>query len=456
MPKLLSSAQFFFSQGISRGVLHWLVFRQSISTDGWIASASKLVSPAATDTSDAAILSLWLRKQPGYSTATAGGAWLASIAGALLGALAITGACGYSGSEPVNIWLLLGLFALLPLLFTVIAGFSWCSALRPLPGSLPLTAQVTFRPLLKSLYTSSLDNGEFSSRLLKPWLLWKLQWLAVAFQISVLATFYLIVLFQDLAFAWSSTVVAGEGWMTALLQMIAWPWQWLMPGPSAELIHNSQYYRGSGFNSQLLGQWWSYIVLAMTVYGLLPRLLLALWMRYRVGRMLRDEIDSSGDIAYFFNALRNDSGIANSGLNGESVSAGQNISPINTWHSINRDNCVYLSWQWVPDNSEVAYSLGLSRWQEDESWVKKYAPNWPMTAIFLVTQAQTPTAELADIIALAKSVNSNLQVELAVIESGSASKIGERDGAYASWQLFANTYAMPITLIACKQGKNDD
>lgn len=124
---------------------------------------------------------------------------------------------------------------------------------------------------------------------------------AVGFNVAAIATAAVLVAFTDLAFGWSTTLAVDAETATRLFGAIARPWETLVAGaaPDAALIERSQFFRLEGERDQLgvdaraLTAWWSFTLLAIVVYGLLPRLLflgLAGW-RLRVatrGLLLED------------------------------------------------------------------------------------------------------------------------------------------------------------------------
>jgi Protein of unknown function (DUF2868) len=127
------------------------------------------------------------------------------------------------------------------------------------------------------------------------WLLVSLgQRFGLSFNLGALATCLYLVAFSDLAFAWQTTLDwSAEGFHHALT-LLATPWSWLYPEglPSLDVVRASRYFRLDGSFGQvgptapLLGQWWRFLVLCLTVYGLLPRLALSIFSAVRLRRAL--------------------------------------------------------------------------------------------------------------------------------------------------------------------------
>ncbi|MDM3871932.1 DUF2868 domain-containing protein [Porticoccus sp. W117] len=419
LPDNRSRIPYFSGLPLSRRVLVWLLFRHSLDDSQWQARVCQQFHNQNPEP-DAA-LQWWLQQQPGYELTATRLPML--LLAAVMGALVVVGACSYSGAAPINLWLLLGLFAFLPLLMTVLACWGWRNA-RQSSGTLPVMAHLMFRPLLS--HTSG-----WSASLIKPFLLWRMQWLAVAFQLGVVVGFLLLALFQDLAFAWSSTLVERGGWMDDFLVLLSTPWNWFLPAPSEALLTHSHFYRGSeGFDAELLRQWWSYIAMAMITYGLLPRVFLALWMRQTLTKQVNREMHNSGDLERFWRALKTSADAPNATLELER-------KPLLTaaeWS----DSHIQLAWQWQPESSTVEAVLGLQNWQQEKQWLQEQAAHWEQPVTLLVTSKQVPTAELADVADAIRATNSNLAIELWLLSDGQ--EISE--GARKSWQLFARNHGL--------------
>ncbi|MBD3645841.1 DUF2868 domain-containing protein [Alcanivorax sp.] len=204
--------------------------------------------------------------------------WVFAGLGALLGAGFMLGLLWYDGSRQINLTLLIGLVALqlLLALFTSMQAWlgwqPWGSLLGPRQGEDPLAA---LRPALcaRIAHTGGL-----------------------LFAISGLLTLLALVVVQDLAFGWSTTLQTSAEGYHRMVAALAQPWQSLWPAavPSAELVNASQFYRLADIqadNPALLGTWWPFVLMLWLVYVLLPRMVLlmlaALQLRWQAGRALR-------------------------------------------------------------------------------------------------------------------------------------------------------------------------
>ena len=116
---------------------------------------------------------------------------------------------------------------------------------------------------------------------------------AVAFNVGALASCLRLIVFSDLAFAWSTSLTSFDAAdVHRLCTLLALPFGWLVPDavPSASLIEHTQYFRlegrfagaaaGTRGDPALAGEWWRFLVACTITYGLVPRMLaLGMFMR---------------------------------------------------------------------------------------------------------------------------------------------------------------------------------
>lgn len=243
-------------------------------------------------------------------------ATLASLAlivlGLILGASAAAAVFAYDGSQPINIIAVVGLFVglqLLTVLLSVIAmiphRLPGLAAVQRLlmqlsPGRLgalfarfiPETQRQKLGPLLGRLA----GHQAMYSRLGRWFALSLGQQFGVAFNVAALAVAVAMIATTDLAFGWSTTLDSDA--MVQALQvntgLLAAPWAWAWPAavPDHELIQATGFMRAQGmaadFPADLSGRWWPFLIMCLTVYGLLPRLILMLLARWRRAAAARD------------------------------------------------------------------------------------------------------------------------------------------------------------------------
>lgn len=116
---------------------------------------------------------------------------------------------------------------------------------------------------------------------------------AISFNMAILAAMLLWYLpFSDLVFGWESTYQSGTEWVAHVVHVVAWPWNWVSDSlvPSQLQIEASRYVRGQAAGSidpASAHAWWPFLLCAVLVWGLLPRLLLATFARHSIKRRLR-------------------------------------------------------------------------------------------------------------------------------------------------------------------------
>ncbi|HEY6100238.1 MAG TPA: DUF2868 domain-containing protein, partial [Anaeromyxobacter sp.] len=134
----------------------------------------------------------------------------------------------------------------------------------------------------------------------EPWLLVGLvQSFAVAFNVGVLLATVRQVVFSDVAFAWSTTLLRLDtDAFHALVRGLAAPWASLWPDavPSRALVAATRYSHlegayfeagaGRAADPALVGAWWPFLVAAVTAYGLLPRAAMLAVARARAAWLL--------------------------------------------------------------------------------------------------------------------------------------------------------------------------
>ncbi|QDU71182.1 hypothetical protein Pan265_10310 [Mucisphaera calidilacus] len=222
------------------------------------------------------------------------------LLGVVIGGGLAGGLLAYSGGRPVNVLPLLGLFAVLPLVLSLLfvlgsVTYRWWRLL-PVVGDLALAislgrmrvAELVSRWWLRG-GTVGLDAGSWPS--VMGWLAarWSLGF-GLWFQIGGMGVLVLSVLFSDLAFGWATTLEMESAWLAEVLRVTATPWVWAWSDATVDttLIEASRIYRVPGDPTGVeaggtsLGRWWPYLLMAMVVYGLLPRLLVFGWSVFRL------------------------------------------------------------------------------------------------------------------------------------------------------------------------------
>lgn len=261
------------------------------------------------------LLARWLHSLKRQSTAPSPGGrferthgvviWLVIAVFGLIGAAVALAVLQFTGDHPINVLVVLGVFVFLQWLnlLGTIAAFVWSRSSPGLIAHLPLTA--LFRRSIVRMLGAD-DAGRFLARRslyarVERWVLFRVMQLgAVAFNVGAIATFVAAVSFTDLAFAWSTTLQIGAEGLQRFCEILALPWRLWLPDavPSIALVEATQYFRldaayvnaPAGTRVQdpaVAGGWWPFLLMCLLVYGLIPRLVLAVWGSFGMRRAFR-------------------------------------------------------------------------------------------------------------------------------------------------------------------------
>ena len=199
----------------------------------------------------------------------------------------------YSGAAPVNIVYFLAFAVGIPLfsmVLSLIAMTRAAQAHNALVHLSPASWMVRLLALLPGLKGEQIDTVPIHPRLANWIIIERGQMMAWWFAVGMLMALLGIVVTQDVAFAWSTTLSVTPEQFARLIGQIAWPWRGWFPGavPDATLIAQSHYFRlGAALDpamirhAQQLGQWWKFLAMATLVYGVGLRFVL--WMAAKLG-----------------------------------------------------------------------------------------------------------------------------------------------------------------------------
>lgn len=413
--------QFFFKGGATRALFRWLDFRLFVSQKN-----NKLI-PSCDNHSHSATeyLQAW-QQQLSLTTPATGILRLLAVIAVLIGFTAMAGVLNVSQSSFINIWVPLALFAFLPLLLTLSSFyFSFLS---------PAKHNLHHHPLLHWLI-NKLKLQQFIpyKNLLLPWLLWQLQSAAILFSASALLSFFILATFQDYLFGWSSTLITDSATMTQLMTAISWPWHWLLEAPTAELIQQTRFSaQASDLNVSANNVWWMTLVMAIVVYGILPRLLLALLLRQQFIRQLRSNIQNSSDVEQFIVAQQHQVSRNPIQSDDHHVKSGTVSLP--------STETALISWQQPDIHFSVEKNLGSDDWLQDENWLNSAASQFDKPVWIIIDPMQTPTGELADCIELLQQHNESINLVLYPINADDSRYQQQQK----SWQFFAQRHAVTL------------
>jgi len=221
----------------------------------------------------------------------------------------------YDGTHPVNVIHVLAVFVLLQLVFLLLFGIGLLppAITRFLPGMRTVQDALRFfspgrlqnwlARYLPQQYRDTtaalLGQGQAHQRLYGRVDRWVVahssQTFAALLNVGALASCLYLVVFSDLAFAWSTTLQLDPLALQRWTDLLSAPWAAFFDEarPSLELIESTRYFRfkegafPAAASPEGLGGWWPFLVMCMAVYGLLPRLLTWSVARQRMRAALR-------------------------------------------------------------------------------------------------------------------------------------------------------------------------
>lgn len=267
----------------------------------------------------------------------------------------------------------------------------------------------------------------------RPWVFrlhrWRLQWYPNRAQrwqmlyylnllwllagLGLLVGFWLLLLFTDLAFGWSSTLI--DGTPSRLFQWLSAPWSALWPAasPDRALLEATRYVRiePSAGDTARAGDWWPFLMASLLVYNLLPRAVLAgmsrlLW-RYSKHPSRQPAVRAPASA--------------------EPVADGTQLKRD---HFANWADDLWLNWELDEASGPV---LGRDAgWRQDQLRLEAMLVDVPPRLLWRVPANRSPVAELGDLIRQAR--------EAGVGEQGLQVIADERtrpERHLASWQHFA-------------------
>ncbi|HSP43162.1 MAG TPA: DUF2868 domain-containing protein [Luteolibacter sp.] len=240
----------------------------------------------------AAVMRRWLAasEAEGPGARWLGGLGVATSLMALLaaagGAAAVWGALD-RGTAGVNVVWMLAATLVLPWLLLLLGVAGWL--LRGRVAGIGVLGGMVERLSLRFLHSGLRDtvvrvrrSGELV-RVLAWHLATRTQWIAAAFHAGALAGLLAMVLFKRVGFFWETTTeTAMRGGLENAVSLLSLPWAawmpWAVPDIAASQSTRDWMEGGVG--------WWVFSLMALAVWGVLPRLVLAAWMGWKKQRAL--------------------------------------------------------------------------------------------------------------------------------------------------------------------------
>jgi hypothetical protein len=210
----------------------------------------------------------------------------------------------YDGQQPINVSVYFGVLVLLQILFILLTlrfffmrsslkSLNKFSILYPLMGRVldrmmkkliqgaagKLSARRTQN--LEAVYGMALAKHTIYSRVIF-WSFFSLmQLFGVMFSLGAITATLIRVFTADLAFGWQSTIQLSSQAVHNMVRILSAPWAWIIPHgvayPSLDQIEGSRMVLKEGIYHLTTGNlvsWWPFLICAVCVYGLLPRIIL--------------------------------------------------------------------------------------------------------------------------------------------------------------------------------------
>lgn len=416
--------RFFLRGSLTKALFRWLAFEQA-ARQGRRLNADK-ASSAPTDALG------WLKRwehQADLDITILGARSIAFFVLSGLGVGTMLGVLAVSLGQAVNIWGPLLAFAILPFVFFL---FSLVMLLKPGRSNL------MYHPMLRSLAKAMrLHTYQASSTLLFPWLQWQWQRAGSLFLVTAILTFFVYATFQDVHFVWSSTFIDDDAVMHRLFSLLAWPWHWWVAAPSLESVVENRLHTGVTLpargNAEPL---WPFVIYCISVYGLLPRLLLVWIYRWRLKAKLKRTILDSASVDVFLNVQQHD--ISRAALN----VVPDNDLPVEI--SIQPENQELIGWCLQDSRWALLHNLGMGRWQDDTQWLETFQVHASKEVLVLVDFWQTPVGELADCLNALRPRCTDLNLVLINTDQSST----RSDAQWRSWSFFAERCHVALRLEA--------
>lgn len=399
-----------------------------------------------------------------------------TVLGLLLGWAAAVGVFYFDGNERVNVIAIFATIVLLPaiLLIPFLLAAAPRQILAWIPGGLALGGLARgLSPGKLALLVNRLlprSHRETFARVFQKWerherlfagvqkwcvLRWS-QLLAVSFQIAAVTAAFCLVVFTDLSFGWSTTLASGNAEQDAnrvhaLTASIATPWSWAWENaePTAELVRESRYFRiesrpVSSEEAARLGGWWPFIVMAMLVYGLLPRLITLAWASHRQTSATRHALANLPGLSTVLRRLHNLHLQTEANEPEYAGNAAPSTKPVPAYTTVAGTPDVVINWAEVPVSDALLASVlkdlpvhkagGSSSLDADANLIKQLGSteHQANAILILVKSWEPPLAEFTDFLTeLRKSIGDGREVIVLPVGAGEGDTIAVADSKHA-------------------------
>lgn len=239
---------------------------------------------------------------------------------------------------------------------------------------------------------------------------------------GVLVGYLALLMFTDLAFGWSSTLIDQPVRVVEVTAVIAAPWGWLWSAavPDYTLVEATRYARVNPLAGDVtrVGDWWPFLLMSLLVYNLLPRILLRWLIHWKLRRQGGPQVQVRAPEV-------NVDATAASDL-AEDAALNWASAPALTWELLDGDR-----------TPEARLNLGIADWQHDERRVRELLRSPPTRLRWQVSANRSPVAELGDLIKLVRDAGVEQQA-LELVVNATTDPIRH----VASWRTFANQHQL--------------
>ena len=251
--------------------------------------------------------------------------------------------------------------------------------------------------------------------------------LAFVFALTSWLCIWLNLLVKDIPLGWSSTFDLSAKQLSDVSSVISFAWNdWFESATLSEawFTQNQFYYlnAGSQIKASQSIQAWRFLLLAVFLYSIFPRLIIFIIHSYQLKTSINAWMKWELPLLQQNSNVQTDFPVID-----ESIQ-------LNTIEINPQDYDATLSWQMPIEQNNVTL-FGVDSWQEDQSNILAIKNNEQLKKILVVVDArQAPIAEISDLITelFEKKQPGNI-----VLLINTASKHPLRDGQIYSWQNFA-------------------
>jgi hypothetical protein len=232
-----------------------------------------------------------------------------------------------------------------------------------------------------------------------------------------------MVVVQDLAFGWSTTLDTAAASYHGLINTVATPWAWAWPAaaPDLVLVEATRFFRAgdpmASPEPALWGQWWPFVTMLWATWVLLPRLILwglaAVQTRQKARRLLASH-PAMNALMYRMETPALDTGNSHHDADDlPDTTARSNLLPL-------PDSDILLCWAGagepeLPDGLRSGKELvlragGRASLSDDDQTlnrISEHLKNRSKAVILLVRCWQPPTGELQDFLETARGTLPN-------------------------------------------------